>query len=125
MAELGSSPGTWIQEPQEDTTWFSPLLPGSSLGAGASETFPLDHFLTGDLWHHYFHKEVYSRDRNAPATIKRVLRHSRHERSPGLTPPVQLPVLSPCKNLSSWNAWADNLPVCHPLGHRFLRTGQF
>jgi len=35
-------PGTWIQENNGAIIWFSPLLSGTSTGAGAKETFPLE-----------------------------------------------------------------------------------
>ena len=51
-------PNHWEKHNPEEATWFSPLLPGSSLGAGATEKFPLSSFLQAEMWHHRLSQEV-------------------------------------------------------------------
>jgi len=43
-------PGTWSQETNGASDWFSQLLPGTSTVTGTTETFSLHYFLSGDIW---------------------------------------------------------------------------
>ena len=65
-----TSPGQWEKVTPSITTWFSPLVPGSSIGAGALEQFPLFSFLQSELFFFFFEKVNYLKLRQKFANKK-------------------------------------------------------
>ena len=69
------------------------------------------YFLSGDIWHQYFAKEVSVRKKNAQASTKRALRHTQHEWPPSLPPLPSFPVLLSSPQLLAWETWVDTHPL--------------
>ena len=107
-------PGTWELITPTTPTWFTPLIPGSSLGAGASESFPVSAFTQAEMWHHVFSQEITVKARKgSPSTIRRALQHTTQERSPThADQAIALSLLSPAE-LTTWNTWLDQHPTSH------------
>ena len=101
-------PGQWMQETPLNDTWYTPLLRGSSRGAGATEHFPIDFFLQDEAYHHHFSMEVTVRQRRQTTFIKRKLTHTSRERSPTILP-LQLSLISPSENLNKWESWISSV----------------
>ena len=100
-----TNPGKWEQFPPPRVTWFTPLIPGASRGAGATERFPLQYFCQGEMWRHIFLHEVTVKMRGLPTFIKRELVHSAQERPPSITAFPDPPLIPLCVNLALWDAW--------------------
>jgi hypothetical protein len=108
-----TSPGQWEKDNPSSTIWFTPLISGSSLGAGASETFPLSSFLQADMWNHLLSKEVTVRNRHSPTYIKRALEYSSKERTPVHITCLPTPLLQRCAMLDLWESWISSIPQQH------------
>ena len=99
-------PDRWEKDTPATETWFTPLFAGTSLGAGASETFPLASFLQAEMWHHRFSQEVFVQGRKGVLpTVKRALMNSTQERPPYHTD-AALPhaLISPLE-IDRWDTW--------------------